>query len=483
MSAATLTTFAGSIGGLASAASALSSILTGPGANTWWGSLRQASFGGVPFAVLDNTTKFGGRNVVHRYPYRDDVWVEPMGKLARSFAVTGFLIENSLVYGKLKGVPSSVIAQRDNLVAICEQNGPQTLVHPTFGTIDNVSCLESEASESIDHGRVIMVRFSFIRGGARIYPNVKESTPNGVQQGAQGVQAGSLLDFAQKAAKDVQQGAAVVNTAVDTAISWYQTAVTDIHDVKRVINAVSTLAGDFGRFFGGGNDGYTGTNQTAPAGTTPEQLLAADTMNVAAVVGAGAALQTAAANVSDTTTFASCAQQLVTALAATAGDPADAIRLASDLAGFSPTGMFTSSVIGSAMSSMQTSCAALFRRSALAGVAQACSTYQPSSYDDAVSVMQGATSLIDAEIEVAGDAGDDESFAALRVLRNAVVQDLQARGADLAPLTTMTFNGTMPALVLAHRIYDDATRADQLVQQVQPIHPLFMPMTFQALSS
>jgi prophage DNA circulation protein len=129
------------------------------------------------------------------------------------------------------------------------------------------------------------------------------------------------------------------------------------------------------------------------------------------------------------------------------------------------------------------SCAALFRRTALAGVAQACSTYQPSSYDDATTLIETVTTLLDAEIENAGDVDDDESFAALRVLRNAVVTDLQSRGGDLAPLETMTFNATMPALVLAHRIYDDVTRVDQLMQQAQPIHPLFMPTTFQALAS
>jgi prophage DNA circulation protein len=46
----------------------------------------------------------------------------------------------------------------------------------------------------------------------------------------------------------------------------------------------------------------------------------------------------------------------------------------------------------------------------------------------------------------------------------------------------MSFAGSLPALVLAHRIYDDAGRADQLVQQVQPVHPLFMPQSFQALA-
>jgi prophage DNA circulation protein len=478
MSVATLANFAGSIGGLASAASQVASILNGPGAGTWWGSLRQASFGGVPFAVLENRTRFGSRNVVHRYPFRDDAYIEPLGKLPRQYELMGFLIESSKVYG---GGP--VIAQRDALVAACEKGGLLTLVHPTFGSVQNVSCMESEASESFDHGRVIMIRLSLMRGGTRIYPSVATSTQNAVGAASSGLLSGSLLDFAKKAAAAVQKGAAIVNTAVDTAISWYQTAVTDIHDVMRVVNAVSTLSGDFGRFFGGGNDGYTGSNQAAPAGTTAEQLLEQDTVNAAAVVGAGAALQTAAANVSDTSAFAAAAQALVTTLVASAADPADAIRLATDLASFAPTGTFTSSPIGSAMSSMQTSCAALFRRAALAGVALSCAQYQPSSYNDATAVLENVTALFDAEILTAGDAGDDASYTALRTLRSSVVNDLQTRGGNLASLVTMTFAGALPALALAHRIYDDATRADQLVQQVQPVHPLFMPKSFQALAS
>ncbi|KFX64267.1 hypothetical protein KBK24_0121775 [Burkholderia sp. K24] len=477
MSAASLTTFAGSIGGLASAAQQVASILAGNGAGTWWGSLRQASFGGVPFAVRENRTRFGGRNVVHRYPYRDDAWIEPLGKLPRQYELIGFLIENSRVYG---GGP--VIAQRDALVVACEKAGPQTLVHPTFGAVQNVSCMESEASESFDHGRVIMIRLSLMRGGTKIYPNVTQSTQNAVDNAAQDMFGSALVDFAATAAAAVQQGAAVVNTAVDTAVSWYQTAVTDIHDVERVVNAVSTLSGNFSRFFGGGNNGYTASNQKAPAGTTAEQLLQQDTVNVAAVVAAGSALQAAAANASDTTTFATAAQALVTALAATAADPADAIRLMTGLASFEPSGNFTTSPIGSAMSVMQTSCSALFRRTALAGVAQACASYQPSSYNDATTVLENVTTLFDAEIETAGDAEDDASFTALRALRSAVVSDLQTRGGDLAALVTMSFAGSLPALVLAHRIYDDASRADQLVQQVQPVHPLFMPPSFQALA-
>jgi prophage DNA circulation protein len=480
MSTASIATFAGSIGGVASAASALASIISGPAADSWWGSLRQASYGGVPFAVLGTRTAFGGRNVVHEYPFRDDAWIEPLGKLPRRFEIQGFLIENSLIYGG-----GSVIGQRDRMIEACEsgQDQGQTLVHPTFGSIQNVSCLSSDATESVDHGRIILVRFLFMRGGKRIYPNVATAPEAAVSAAAEQTTLGALVDFAKNAATSIQAGAAVVQSAVDTAVQWYQIAETDIHDVKRFISSVSTLSGDFGRFFGGGNDGYAGSNQTAPAGTTAEQLLDADAANVTAVRVAGAELQAAAGSVSDTASFGAAAQQLVTTFAASSADPSDTIRLLTDLATFEPAGVFTGSPIGVAMQTMQTQCAVLFRRTALAAIGQAVAAYQPSSYDDATSLMVSTTTLLDAEIEVAGDAGDDTSFMALRSLRSAVVTNLQLRGSSLAPLATMTYAASLPSLTLAHRIYADASRVDQLVQQVDPIHPLFMPTSFQALAS
>jgi prophage DNA circulation protein len=152
------------------------------------------------------------------------------------------------------------------------------------------------------------------------------------------------------------------------------------------------------------------------------------------------------------------------------------------MAQFTPAAVTPPGPIGDSMLAMQTALGALFRRCALAQLATTLTTYQPSSQDDANSVLGNAVSLIDAEIVVAGDAGDDNSYLALRALRQAVVADLQARGANLAQVSRFNFSAPLPALVLANRIYRDASRADQLVKQVAPVHPAFCPTSFQALS-
>ncbi|MGI4816089.1 MAG: hypothetical protein ACRYG5_08420 [Janthinobacterium lividum] len=53
---------------------------------------------------------------------------------------------------------------------------------------------------------------------------------------------------------------------------------------------------------------------------------------------------------------------------------------------------------------------------------------------------------------MAGDSGDNNSYHALRALRQAVRIGSNARGANLAVITTFSFHASLPSLVLANRI-------------------------------
>lgn len=167
------------------------------------------------------------------------------------------------------------------------------------------------------------------------------------------------------------------------------------------------------------------------------------------------------------------------ALRLTANDPADQVRLLSNLAAFTPAGITGPSGLGT----MTTATGALCRRAALASLATACAAYEPSSYDDAITVKASVVALFDAEITIAADAGDTASYGALRDLSAAVADDLDARGADLPHLQIVTENVPLPALALAYKLYRDATRAADLIARADPPHPAFMPVSFQALTS
>ena len=88
-----------------------------------------------------------------------------------------------------------------------------------------------------------------------------------------------------------------------------------------------------------------------------------------------------------------------------------------------------------------------------------------------------------AEINIQADAQSNDLARSYRSLKGAIVRDLQARGADLAVSETFTLTEPMPSLALAQRLYRDPTRSDELVLEVNPIHSLFMPTKFKALSA
>lgn len=181
--------------------------------------------------------------------------------------------------------------------------------------------------------------------------------------------------------------------------------------------------------------------------------------------------------------IASAAQAVTEALRAACQNPADALRLLNQLAQFQPTAVDSSAPVGMAIMDMTFQLGCLFRRAAIASLARASADYQPSSYDDAAAVRDLVTAAIDAEIEVAGDNGQDASYAALRALRQSVVADLTSRGADLAHIKTFSFAAALPALTLAQQLYGDSSRAAELVTHADPVHPLFMPPVFAALAS
>lgn len=465
---------AGSIGGLAQSAGNLASLLGGSSSS----GISKASYGGIPFAVRSDRTSLGRRYAIHEYPFREHGWLEDTGKKLTRLTISGFLVENSLIYG---GGP--VKDQRAKFVILCcAQNAPpQTLVHPTFGTIPNMLCVNIEFEEDLS-ATEIGVTFTFMFAGLRQYPAATVTTAAASINNAPLTGIAALLNFVQSTAAAIQAGAAIVQQAVSTAVGWYQFAVTAVNDVKSVIGSVSTLSGNFGRLFGGANNGYAGANVRALPSVTATDLLSQATANRSLVMAAGAVLQAAAENPSDSTDLGIAVQGLISVLASVAADPADAVSMISAMAQYSPAPVTTPGQIGTAMSTMQVALSALFRRYALAQLAVTLTTYQPSSQNDAQTVLSSATALFDSEITITGDAGDDESYLALRALRQSMIADMTSRAADLSTISTFTFQSSLPSLALAQRIYRDPTQEPALVQQVSPIHPAFMPPSFQALA-
>lgn len=439
--------------------------------------LQPASFRGVPFAVLSAEASFGRRQAVHEYPFRDKPWIEDLGRATRKIAIVGFLVEDA-VYGG-----GDVIAQREAMIAACETKGPGTLVHPTLGRL-TVSVPDGGLVpiERWDEGRYFELGFSFIETGDRVFPAAASALAENTSASALQGDIASALDYVNRTKTAIARGSAVIRQAVSTATGWAGQIERLAGDATGLFSMIASLPGNFGRFFPGGTKGYSGTLIVPGAPTTVSGLIDAGSAARAAITEADAAM-VAAAGTTDANNVASAAQAAAAALLAAIIDPGVATPLLSSLANYFPDDPTTDSVIGEAMATVQAAYAAMARRAALAALVRNSALYQPTSRDDAAALRDHIAALLDAEILIAGDDGDDNSYSALRAMRVAMVTDLNSRGASLPPMKRFTFNGNLPALTLAQRLYQDAARGDELIIEANPPHPAFMPTSFSALAS
>lgn len=455
---------------------------------SWFETLQPASLGGVPFGVLGGQLRVGRRNAVHTYPYKDEVWVEDLGRDARRITLIGFLVEKGAYGG------GSVISQREQMVAACEAPGLITLVHPTLGSVQ-VSLLEANFSERWDQGRVFEIAFSFVEGGQRVFPTDDVDPAAAVLEACDVADVAVATDFVSEVVTALGSGAAVVNMVVTTATAWAGMALSLVADATNLMNTVVGLPGSFGRFFGASLRGVAGLlridtkvgGSSGPARasvTTVSGLIASGTAARSAVSQACTALKTSAGGIGATTaaSFAAAAQKVPATLLTSTPDPGDSIRVLTRLAQFTPDSPTPESAVGTAMATAQRASGDLFRRSAVLAVCRASASYQPSSYDDTVTVRNRVSELLDAEIQIAGDQGEDGTYNELRNVRAVVVQSLTARGANLAKLMTVNTPRPMPALALAQRVYRDGGRGDELTVESGCVHPAFMPTSFRALA-
>jgi len=251
-----------------SAASGVNSMFGG----AWFASLQPGSWRGAGFVLDAAETKAGRRVALHEYPYRDDVWPEDLGKLPRRFAITAFVVGDD------------VYAQRDAMLAACEQAGPGTLVHPTLGAVQCV-LLDFSCADRREHGRVVEFQFAFILAGGPLYPNTSTSTGDAVDQAAGGLDTSAMGDLGSTLA-----GIGPTVQSVVAPVAQFTSAAAGIaSDAGQVIGAVRGLSGMFGRYSAGN------LLSPLPITATVGSVLAATTTARTAVNSAAALVNSAAA--------------------------------------------------------------------------------------------------------------------------------------------------------------------------------------------
>ena len=122
------------------------------------------------------------------------------------------------------------------------------------------------------------------------------------------------------------------------------------------------------------------------------------------------------------------------------------------------------------------------RRLALVEDVRAVSAVVFQSRDQANAERARLVDAFDTAILEASDLGELEVARALTAALGAAVRDIEARGRPLGRIVTYRFPEPMPSLVLAHRLYADAGRADEIAAMNTVRHPAFMPTQGEVLS-
>lgn len=255
---------------------------------SYFDTLYTASYNGATFFVRRSGGEFGRRLAPHKYPYRDQIWSEDMGKRPREFEIDGFIIGDD------------VAAQRDWFVTVCELPGPGVLIHPTMG-IQQVTLLHFRTHESMEHGREIKLSFKFIEAGERLFPVISLGSADNTQTAADNVGSASSASFIDTIGSALAVGAQVATRAAVTVSTLVAVGGALAKNAGNVAAAARALPGPFGRTAAGATGSAAGSiaGSISSVGGVAAQvsaLLAGAATARAALSTAGSSLTSIAGN-------------------------------------------------------------------------------------------------------------------------------------------------------------------------------------------
>lgn len=402
----------------------------------WRDNYRAATFRGVGFFVAKADSSHGRRQAVHEAAQRDTPFTEDLGRKAREFSISGYLL----------GAEYDVA--RKALEEACEKAGSGVLVHPYRGEM-TVVCRGLNISESSDEGGICTVSMTFLEAGEASYPSAKVDSVNAISAKAGEVsEAGKdnfVSDFLTKgypsfvaeAATAQIKGLSDFLSSPEFIVSSDIQAVSDYYDkVKgigadafnliqtpfefagQVVDAISSIRSAFGSSAFGMlmslyNQYFPSSSDASSSRTPSRQQVVKNTSAVSALVRQAAISEAAIAAVVTQTT-----EDVSNGGTKTTSEPT-----------------------------------------------------KYDSYEAAIAVRTDLSDRLDEEGEM---TSSDLVYVAVTDLRTAVVQAVPDPEQDLPRLATFAPRQTLPSLLVAYQLYGDASRAEDIVMRNDPRRPGFL---------
>lgn len=398
----------------------------------WLSTLFPASYKGVPFEVETDGEEGGRRIEVHEFPLRDDPFLEDLGEAARYFSVTAYLASDA------------ADAQAAGLTAAATSKGPGTLVLPAHGPIQ-ARCQTFSRSREKDKAGYIAFEMKFVREGAAFALSSVPFLANAVFAAAS-----ALASVLSSTARRNIAISGQPDHVIAPTIQRFQIGIARLGQIRGGVSLdpdISVAAErEVNRLFA-----------TMPSLLSPTDGFDPD------LPGRIADL---AVSLSDGMDPASAERAF--------GDWLEAPLPAIDQIGL------TASEFQAADNQRQT--AVLFRLAALRAYCEALTRRAFPSRREAISARANAVEYFQAELDRTFGAEDAELAQALETLRGTLLDYLTRAVIDLAPVVVVEASRKLPALAWAWALYQDPTRATELVSRNNAIMPTFMPLSFEALA-
>ena len=121
--------------------------------------LRKASYEGIQFEIESASLTFGRRTVTHQFPQRDLPYVEDLGRVTRQFSISGFIIGDDFIERSRR-----LIEKIEAQVGTDRRANHGKLVHPWLGTLD-VTPIDSPNITYDRAKRICSFTLSFLETG------------------------------------------------------------------------------------------------------------------------------------------------------------------------------------------------------------------------------------------------------------------------------------------------------------------------------
>ncbi len=379
------------------------------------GFTAEGSFKAAKFYVREAELEAGRRVQLHEYPLRDKPYAEDLGRKARKIQFEAYCIGPDYQQA------------RDALIARVEEPGSGELRHPYHGTLV-VTVTGFRVRESTRHGGYAAITIQCVEAGEQAFPTATTATQEAVKTAADKSVADSINAFAD-----------------DFAISDVAGAVDDfLKEVDDVFSAVANVVGSV-------------SGPLADIIRAPAEL--------------GAAIAGAVTNISSIATEPVRAIEIYRNLFNTGTDPVTVGTMPRARQKARNTQALNELVRTTAIVSACKASAAL----ELSPVKQGDRPFTRSAVltlrDELLDAIDERQQITDV---VSGQSIDDDLYNSLSDLRVAVMTDLSTRGKRLPSVMAYTPLATLPALVIAHQVYGDATRDVELVNLNNIRHPGFV---------